>query len=192
MAEKRGYVRKETLLLFCFAALIVGFVGGVFYSAYKNPPATPGLPQVPAGPSEEIPDRIAALKKLVSLDSEDVEAWIELGNVHFDAGQPKDAIAAYDRALELRPDNPNVWTDLGVMYRRSGEPEKAAQAFRKASELDPLHEPSRFNLGVVLMHDLDDRQGAQKAWENLVQLNPMAQAPGGQSVLEILEMLKKQ
>ena len=53
--------------------------------------------QAPAGPSTELQDRIAAVKKLVSLDNSDVEAWVELGNLHFDAAQPQEAIQAYER-----------------------------------------------------------------------------------------------
>jgi hypothetical protein len=36
------------------------------------------------------------------------------------------------------------------------------------------------------MHDLDDRKGAIRAWEALLEINPVAMAPNGQSVDELI------
>jgi len=52
-------------------------------------------------------------------------------------------------------------------------------------------ETSYFNKGVVLMHDLNDSAGALKAWEGLLKINPMAKAPNGQLVMELVEKLKQ-
>jgi tetratricopeptide (TPR) repeat protein len=92
----------------------------------------------------------------------------------------------------LAPNDANVWTDMGVMYRRSGQPQEAIKAFDKAVEVDPKHETSRFNKGIVLMHDLNDTPGAIKAWEGLVQVNPVAVAPNGQSVDQMVMSMKQQ
>jgi hypothetical protein len=43
----------------------------------------------------------------------------------------------------------------------------------------------------VLMHDLKDIEGAIKAWEELIALNPVAMSPNGQSVDQILQTLKE-
>lgn len=77
------------------------------------------------------------------------------------------AISAYTKSLELHPENPDVWTDLGVMYRRSDQPVEAIKAFDKAIGIDPKHEASHLNKGIVLMHDLYDREGAIQVWEAL-------------------------
>jgi len=102
----------------------------------------------------------------------------------------KKAIMAYNKALELDPNNPNVLTDLGVMYRRKGQPSEAIKAFDKAINIDPRLEPPRFNKGVVMLHDLNDSEGAIKAWEKLVEVNPFARAQGNELVVEVLEKLK--
>lgn len=191
------YVKKETLLLAVFVALIAGFIGGVVFSAFKG--QAPGGPQAPTpapatrgAPEPGLQDRIASLERLVSVNPEDGEAWAALGNLYFDTEQVPKAIEAYRKALDLNPDNADVWTDLGIMYRRNGQPREAVSAFDRAIEIDPLHEPSRFNKGVVLMHDLEDRPGAVKTWEALVKLNPQARAPNGQSVQELIEIIRKQ
>ena len=105
---------------------------------------------------------------------------------------PRDVMTHADRkSLELNPDNANVWTDLGVMYRRSDNPKKALECFNRAADADPTHEVSRFNKGIVLLHDLNDMEGAIKAWEELLKINPFAMAGNGQSVDEIVKQFKQ-
>ncbi len=113
-----------------------------------------------------------------------------MGNLHFDTDRPEKAIMAYKKALELDPNNPNVMTDLGVMYRRKGQPSEAIKAFDKAIKIDPRHEAPRFTKGVVLLHDLNDPNGAIRAWEELVEVNPFARAQGDELVVEVLKKLK--
>jgi hypothetical protein len=40
------------------------------------------------------------------------------------------------------------------------------------------------------MHDLNDKEGAIKAWEKLVSINPNAQTPTGQSVRELIKKVR--
>ena len=93
--------------------------------------------------------------------------------------------------MSLQPNNADVLTDLGVMYRRNEQPEKAVEAFDKAIQVNPRHEVSRFNKGIVLMHDLRDSRGALEAWDELVKMNPMAKAPNGLLIKDMIEKLKK-
>ena len=172
-------------------ALAIGFFGGVIFAVFKSDSDTPGH-QVSQGPVQ--PDRtdvIAALEKTVQADPENVEAWTGLGNAYFDDNQYNKAIRAYKKSLELKPDNANVWTDLGIMYRRSGNSQQAVKAFDRAIETDPKHEISRMNKGIVLLHDLKDTQGAIQAWEGLLEVNPVAMAPNGQSIDQMVAQLKK-
>ena len=140
--------------------------------------------------TSDVADKISALEKETSLNPKNVGAWIQLGNSYFDTKQFEAAIKAYKKSLELDPNNPNVWTDLGVMYRRGGQPIKAIEAFDKAIESDPRHEISRLNKGIVLMHDLDDIQGAIRVWEELVKVNPSAKTSTGQLVKDVIERFK--
>jgi tetratricopeptide (TPR) repeat protein len=77
------------------------------------------------------------------------------------------------------------------MYRRNGQPDKAVEMFSKAATIDPNHEQSRFNKGVVLLYDFQDRAGAIAAWEDLLRANPAASSPNGQPMGEIIADLKK-
>jgi len=137
-------------------------------------------------------DRIAALERQTQAEPGNAKAWTELGNAYFDSNQYEKSISAYRKSLELDPGNPNVWTDMGVMYRRSGKPEEAIKAFDQAIAADPKHEVSRMNKGIVMLHDLNDFSGAIQAWEGLLEVNPIAMAPNGVSIDQMVTQLKKQ
>jgi cytochrome c-type biogenesis protein CcmH/NrfG len=196
------FVRKETFYLVSLLALAVGFFGGVMFAVYKSDstpvPGVPGgqVPQAQAPQPQAVdPGRlsmIAALEKETLANPANEKAWIELGNSYFDTGQNEKAIQAYRKALEINPNNANVWTDMGVMYRRSGNSQEAIKSFDKAIEVDPKHEVSRMNKGIVLLHDMNDMEGAIKAWEELLEVNPVAMSPTGQSIDQMVQQMKKQ
>ncbi len=198
---KTGYVKKETMLWVATITLVVGFLMGVVVTSYKSssglpvtsapPRSQPPPPQADAkGPSVETAARIFELEKLANQNPDDAEAWIQLGNLYFDSANYEKAVNAYQKSLALKPDNANVLTDMGVMYRRSGKPAEAVKAFDKAIAVDPRHEVSRFNKGIVLMHDLNDLAGAVRAWEELAAVNPAAKSPNGQLVAELIKRMQ--
>ena len=195
--DNAQYVRKETFWLITLLALAVGFFGGVMFAVLKSDSgAVPGRPQAQA-PQAQVPtpartNMIASLEDETAKNPQNTKAWVQLGNEYFDSDQYEKAIWAYRKSLELEPNRANVWTDLGVMYRRSGKPQEALQAFDKAIEADPKHEPSRLNKGIVLLHDMQDFDGAIAAWEALLAVNPIAMAPTGRSVDELIQQMKKQ
>ena len=189
-----NYIRKETFLVVTLLALAVGFFGGVVFAVFKSGSNAP-VPSAPVQMQTAAPadaDRIAALERKTQSNPANTNAWIELGNAYFDSNQFEKAIGAYQKSLELNPNNPNVLTDMGVMYRRSGKPQEAIEAFDRAIEVDPQHEISRMNKGIVLLHDLNDLGGAIQAWEGLLEVNPVAMAPNGISIDEMVVQLKKQ
>jgi cytochrome c-type biogenesis protein CcmH/NrfG len=190
--DLKNFMRKETALLIALVALAVGFFGGVFFGVYKSGPSEKMMPGAAPASSKELLDRIAGLEQETSQNPSNVEAWVEIGNAYFDTNQYKKSIQAYSKALELKPENADVWTDMGVMYRKDGRPEEAIKAFDKAIAVNPRHEVSRLNKGIVLFHDLQDAPGAIRAWEGLLEINPTAMAPGGMSVDQMVQGLKKQ
>ena len=194
---KSKYVKKQTMYVVTFAALATGFLGGIFFSAYQGGPK-PGLTSTVQGTNPQSPQisdeqakSILSLEKEVSLLPRNAEAWAQLGNLYFDTDQVKKAIGAYNKSLELDPKNPGVLTDLGVMYRRDGQPLEAIRAFDRAIAADPKHEVSRFNKGIVLLHDLKEPEKAIKAWEELLEVNPLATTPNGVLVMEMIKNLKE-
>ena len=190
-------VKKETMWMVASITLVVGFIGGAVFGVYKtgsDQPIQKSMISQPAQKDQDVSVENAAqifqLEKMTKENPDDVAAWTSLGNLYFDTGNHQKAITAYTRSLELNPNNANVMTDLGVMYRRSGQPNKAIESFDKAAKIDPKHETALFNKGIVLMHDLNDLDGAIQAWQELVKRNPAATSPTGQPVKDLVEKMK--
>jgi tetratricopeptide (TPR) repeat protein len=61
---------------------------------------------------------------------------------------------------------------MGIMYRKLGQFDRAIEEFRKAAQSDPKHMNSRYNIGLVLLHDKQDIKGAIKAWEEYLKVDP--------------------
>ena len=202
MAKKEttetGTIKNSTALLISLITLGIGFLGGVVFSAYKSGSGVPipqAAPQQQTSRKQQITEdqakRILVLEKEVAADPNNKDTWIRLGNLYFDTDNFESAIRAYEKSLSLNPNNANVQTDLGVMYRRNGQPKKAVEAFDKAIKIDPRHEVSRFNKGIVLLHDLSDKEGALRAWEELIAVNPAAMTPSGQPLKDLLKRFKE-
>jgi cytochrome c-type biogenesis protein CcmH/NrfG len=187
--DPKGYIKKEKFYLYMAAALIVGFLGGATFAVYR----LPHVNEQSATPQhQEAADAIASLEKATLEKPADGQAWVELGHAYFDTGQAKQAISAYNKALELLPGDLNVMTDLGVMYHQDNQHQKAIDLFNQVLKLDPKHEQARFNKGVVLLTGLNDRKGALAEWRTLVQYHPMAAAPSGKMVSDLIEQLEKE
>lgn len=190
--NNNGYIKSQTAVIYVCLALAVGFVGGIALTIYKldsNPSFTHQQGQQPQPADRK--GMLTALEDEVKRNPANAGAWIQLGHLYFDSDQHEKAIQAYEKSLELSPGNTNVLTDLGIMYRRSGNPDKAVELFDKVIEIDPQQENARFNKGIVLLHDLKDRDGAIAAWEGLLEINPVAMAPNGQSVDELVQQYKQ-
>ncbi len=192
------YVKLNTVLTIGLVCLVVGFLGGIIYNTYKSgaSAALYQAPQIAApapGPSltPQQSQRILTLESEVSANPGNQNAWVELGNLYFDAGNHQGAIRSYLKYLEFDPTNPDVLTDLGVMYRRNGQPDKALASFEKAVASDPQHQQSRYNRGIVLMQDLGRPEEALKAWRELMAINPEFVMPSGQRLQDMLDNLQK-
>ncbi len=191
-------ITTQTAIILSFIMLVVGFVGGIVYSAFKmkNPVAQTSsmVASENANTGQEATSEqkkeVEELEKATEQSPENAGAWIALGNACFDYNMTQKAIHAYETALKYSPNNADVWTDLGIMYRRDGNSEKAVSAFDQAQKVSPGHEMSLFNKGIVLMHDLNDMPGALAAWEKLLQDHPDAKTPGGMPIKELVEKLK--
>lgn len=115
---------------------------------------------------------IDAYKEILRKDPDNLQALIGIGNLYYDTNQDLLAIGSYERALKLDPSNANVRTDMAVCYRRSGNVDRAVEELKKAISSNPRHAQSRYNLGVILIHDKRDVEGGIRAWEGLLQNVP--------------------
>ncbi|MGD0915324.1 MAG: tetratricopeptide repeat protein [Thermodesulfobacteriota bacterium] len=186
-------MKKETAILAIVIALLVGFVSGATVAILKvkgrdekvamvqKPQMSPQIAQIPTpqgSPSIELSSKIQALKEIVKKDPKNLPAWVELGNLYFDSDHPREAIEAYSEYLAAKPDDADVRTDRGIMFRKLGAFDRALEEFRKAAQTDPNHVNSRYNIGLVLLHDKQDIKGAIKAWEEYLKVDPNSDRAG--------------
>jgi cytochrome c-type biogenesis protein CcmH/NrfG len=179
-------MKKETAILAIVIAFIVGFITGAVVAILKGrgaverpvmaqkAPVSQAAP-VPAEPAPspvEAAAKIQTLKDILQKDPKNLSAWVELGNTYFDTNQPQESIDAYSKYLAMKPDNPDVRTDMGIMYRKLGDYDRAIKEFRTSAQNDPKHVNSRYNTGLVLLHDKQDIKGAIKAWEEYLKVDP--------------------
>jgi tetratricopeptide (TPR) repeat protein len=136
------------------------------------------------GPAGASLDTEALAKKLAEIDDRD--QLVDIANQHLDQAQLaargedeagaerrfRISAAAYERALELGPQDPDVLTDLGIALRGLNDPAGAVARFSEAADADPSHPQSRFNLGLVLLVDLQSKAEAVKAWKEYLEVAP--------------------
>ena len=179
-------MKKETAILVIVIAFLVGFVSGATVAILKvkggggksslaQKSQVAPMPALQGPPAAELAGKIESLKEILKKDPKNLPAWVELGNLYFDSDQPKEAIEAYSKYLVVKPDNPDVRTDIGIMFRKLGEFDRALEEFRKAAQSDPKHMNSRYNIGLVLLHDKQDIKGAIKAWEEYLKVDPKSE-----------------
>ena len=180
------------------AGLVVGVVIMNFTGSTGSTggPGGSGAPAPITGGQQQGPDRIklsrdiAQLEDIVKKDPKNYQALVQIGNDYFDLGEAQKSVDAYSKALAIKDGDPNVLTDMGVMYRQLKDFPKALAAFRKAAAASPTHPQSRMNIGVVLMHDLNDPKGAIAAWEDYLRVAP--NDPNAENIRRSIEELRGQ
>lgn len=194
LVEKGAYVKRSTLYVAVGVALLAGlYAGNLLTTVFTHSQQAAVHQQAPA---RQVPPQqtgqILDLEEYVQKHPEEHAAWVKLGHLYFDTNQPRPAIRAYEKALQIKPGDADVLTDLGVMYRRDHQHRRAVETFDQAIAADPSHEVSRFNKGIVLYHDLNKKEEAFAAWQDLLRLNPEARTPGGTPVRDMLRQLQGQ
>ena len=180
-------MKNDRVILFVVIALLVGFIAGAIagikYASndVRRPVAQMAQPEGgPAPQSGPAPQPVSAeeinmLENAVKADPNNLNALVRLGNIYFDANQPQKAIEAYERALKINPKNGDVRTDMAIMYRNLKDYDRAIKELKQAGADDPKHTNSRYNLGIILLHDKKDFKGAIAAWEDFLKIEPVGE-----------------
>jgi tetratricopeptide (TPR) repeat protein len=195
---------KKEIIATAVVFLAVGFLAGYITDAQLNwnarqKTASAGMPaemlpggaspaaaggQNPQGLPEGHPpiDNAAVIKQMEEMASrspKDPEIRLRLANFLYDQKQYAQSIEWYQRALELDPKNVNARTDLGTAYFYTGRSQDALREYRQSLAIDPKHEPTLLNTVVVNLEGTHDLAAAQKAWDQLHQINPNHPALAG-------------
>jgi tetratricopeptide (TPR) repeat protein len=82
---------------------------------------------------------IGILSEVVVEDSENAEAWRQLGVCYLETGRGDLAIEALTRAVRCDPRHATAHYLLGNAYGSGGQLERAAACYRRALEIEPGH-----------------------------------------------------
>lgn len=192
-------MKNSSVALAVVIAFFAGFIGGLFWAAYKGPAVStqpairqgrPAAPLAQQQSGSDIQKELDSLKLKIDRDPGNYKLLAQAGNYSFDMNLYEQAVDYYIRALKINPNDADVRTDLGTMYRRMGEPQKAIEEFEKVQVADPDHQNSALNLGVVLFHDLGDKENALVAWEKYLALNPTGER--SDMIRQVVKQLKSE
>ena len=121
-------------------------------------------------------------------ENRNLSRYQELCKVANQAKNWEDLLKYANEILEIDPKNADVHTDMGSMYRKKRDYDRAVAEFKKAAEVDPRHVNSRYNLGIVLLHDKQDIKGAIKAWEDYLRVEPTG--PRAENIRNQMDKMK--
>jgi len=88
-------------------------------------------------------------QKAIRLESDFLEAFINLGVAYYQLGKYSKAIDAYEKALYLDPHSSSLYNKLGSAYIIHGRFTNALESFKKATEIEPENPVSHYNLGIA-------------------------------------------
>jgi cytochrome c-type biogenesis protein CcmH/NrfG len=189
-----GLVKKEIAIIVTIVALVIGFLGGIFYSALKTPS---GASQYsgsqstgqPSQDSQQRANRILALEQEITANPENVNALIELGDIYLDSNRYENAISIFVKAEQLAPKDFHILNDLGTLYLRTGNFETALEKFEAVLKIDPSHIHSLYYVGLVY-RETGETEKALQAFEEVLSLNPDPQLAN--AVQQEITVLKDQ
>jgi DNA-binding transcriptional MerR regulator len=89
---------------------------------------------------------IAAYQQTVTLDAQNVAAWINWGRLQQDRGNKREAEEIYRRALEQCGADSVLMFNLGVLLEDQGRTQAALEAYQAAVSEDPALADGHYNL----------------------------------------------
>jgi tetratricopeptide (TPR) repeat protein len=116
-------------------------------------------------------EAIAEDKAALAVDSNDVQAHINLISLYGRTGNDTEAKHHFEDAIRLNPGRADAWYNFGVLLLRERNVAESEQAFQRAAEINPDYAQARYNLGVIYEQQtrLDD---AAREFQTAVATHP--------------------
>jgi tetratricopeptide (TPR) repeat protein len=114
---------------------------------------------------------LAAYRAALELDSGYVQVWLDLGRLHEEKEEWREAQDAYERALEILPTFHEAALALADLLRRVGRPAAAVGRLVEVLEQDPYDLAALLLLGRALLDDKRTEQ-AVEAFQRALKFDP--------------------
>ncbi len=115
---------------------------------------------------------VAAYQNAYNLNPNDIDIYLNLGNVFFEKGSYDNALIVYKKALESSPHSARLHCNLGYLYWGKGNIEEAIKEYEKAILYDNTYDIAYNNLGVIYLDDLGRIKKAIELFEAAKKYNP--------------------
>src|SRR3989442_1237758 len=114
---------------------------------------------------------LAAYRSALQLDPGYVQVWVDLGRLHEEREEWREAQEAYERALEVLPTFSDANLALADLLRRSGRAPQAIRRLAETLEQDPYDLPALLLLGRALLDD-KRHEAALEAFRRALKFDP--------------------
>jgi tetratricopeptide (TPR) repeat protein len=122
----------------------------------------------------DFPAAISLLEEVAAEDSDNADAWSQLGVCYLETQRPADAVEALSRAVQAAPADANAHYLLGNACGTVGQLDRAAACYRRALEIDPRHaKAEEFLMRAESL--LESREHYRAGLNLLYSQNPSAQ-----------------
>jgi tetratricopeptide (TPR) repeat protein len=161
-----------------FFGVLVGWIIGSQRATVVAPPiAAAAAPSSASSSGQQAPPafdeaRAAELKAQADRSPTNADLRVQLGNLYFDGERYDEAARWYEQALSVNPKDVNASTDLGIAYYYANQPDRALAQFDRSLAIDPKHSKTLLNIGIVRAFGKQDLDGAEKAWQRVLELAP--------------------
>lgn len=115
---------------------------------------------------------ISSYQCAYQLNPNDIDIYLNLGNVFFEKESFDNALTVYKKALEFAPHNARLHCNLGYLYWGKGDTEEAIKEYEKAIKYDSTYDIAYNNLGVIYLDDLGKVKKAIELFEAARKYNP--------------------
>jgi len=114
---------------------------------------------------------VAMYRKVLAEDPNVIDAWFNLGNVHYRYRKYEDAIGYFKKALELKPDYDLPVINMANAYRRLGRDEAALAGYEHYLTIDAKNAHVRYQVGEIYL-DRGEIAKAEQSFRQALEIDP--------------------
>jgi tetratricopeptide (TPR) repeat protein len=113
---------------------------------------------------------ISSFQTVVEIDPEHYEAYLELGRIFAERGNPL-AVQYYDNALRVRPTSTEALYNRGLFLQQAGRLDQAEQDYQTILKIDKQYADAYFNLGYISLIYRNESEKSIGFFTDAIRLN---------------------